>query len=150
MIKPHISSSVLARLLDTTSSYPFERPTFGNWFIYWFYSPLSVWLTYFFFFSLSITEAEAEEYSYSLDKPKEHEAGYDSFITGVCFVTMANYIQIDSCDISEKSSRLRHILNKWVWSKILKFMVHYTLRTCINFQFFCFVNLLFCRSEQSF
>ncbi|KAG4073427.1 hypothetical protein HA402_000651 [Bradysia odoriphaga] len=84
-IKPYINSSVLARLLDATSVEPFARPKF---------------------------EAEAEKYSYSLDKPKEHEAGYDAFITGVCFVTMANYLQIDSCDINEKSSRLRPLLNK--------------------------------------
>ncbi|KAJ6643112.1 Poly(A)-specific ribonuclease PARN, partial [Pseudolycoriella hygida] len=83
-IKPFINSSVLARLLETTSIEPFERPKF---------------------------EAESKEYSYSLDDPKEHEAGYDSFITGVCFATMANYLNI--CDISEKSPRLRQIINRF-------------------------------------
>lgn len=114
-IKPHINSSVLARLLDSTSIDPFERPTFGkNWLLYIFVSTLSTSI------HSIVTEAEAEEYSYSLDEPKEHEAGYDSFITGVCFATMANYLQIDSCDINEKSPRLRHILNRWGFSFLLE------------------------------
>lgn len=67
---------------------------------------------YLMFLTLIVTEADSEEYSYSLDTPKEHEAGYDSFVTGVCFITMANYLKINSCDISEKSSQLRHIMNR--------------------------------------
>ena len=29
---------------------------------------------------------------YSRDTARLHEAGYDSFITGLCFITMANYL----------------------------------------------------------
>ncbi len=30
--------------------------------------------------------------SCSLDTKKNHEAGYDAYLTGLCFITMANYL----------------------------------------------------------
>lgn len=30
--------------------------------------------------------------SYSVDDKKSHEAGYDAFITGICFIAMGSYL----------------------------------------------------------
>lgn len=43
---------------------------------------------------------------------KEHEAGYDSFITGVCFVALANYMKIGITELTPKNARIRKYLNK--------------------------------------
>lgn len=54
--------------------------------------------------------AESPEYGY--EAVKEHEAGYDSFITGVCFIGLVKQLHIKYEDISPKSTQLRNFLNK--------------------------------------
>lgn len=53
-----------------------------------------------------------EEYGYSLDEEKAHEAGYDSFICGVCFVGMAKKVGVPLGEQFEKSAVLRPFLNR--------------------------------------
>ncbi|XP_060523091.1 poly(A)-specific ribonuclease PARN-like [Cylas formicarius] len=43
-------------------------------------------------FGLPKTEVESGKVGYSTDNPKEHEAGYDSFITGLCFLAMWQHL----------------------------------------------------------
>lgn len=53
-----------------------------------------------------------EEYAYSLDDDKAHEAGYDSFICGVCFIGMIKKIGVKLGEQFEKSPALRHYMNR--------------------------------------
>lgn len=43
---------------------------------------------------------------------KEHEAGYDSYITGVCFVALAKEIKVNVSEMTSKNPHLRSYLNK--------------------------------------
>lgn len=56
--------------------------------------------------------AAGEEYGYSLDDDKAHEAGYDSFICGVCFFGMVKKLHVPMGDVLEKSPILRPLLNR--------------------------------------
>jgi len=41
----------------------------------------------------SIPDVEpVEGYSYSVLTEKSHEAGYDAYITGLCFIALSNYL----------------------------------------------------------
>lgn len=53
----------------------------------------------------------APEYGYD-SVTKEHEAGYDSYITGVSFIGLARKMHVSNADISSKSTHLRPFLNK--------------------------------------
>lgn len=55
-------------------------------------------------------EGEGPEYSYT--EEKEHEAGYDSYITGVCLVGLAKDLNINISEISPKNAHIRNFLNK--------------------------------------
>lgn len=59
-------------------------------------------------------EPMAPQYGYTDETIKEHEAGYDSFMTGVCFLGLVRKLNINNKDISSKSPQLRPLLNKWV------------------------------------
>ncbi|KAJ8923107.1 hypothetical protein NQ315_001660 [Exocentrus adspersus] len=61
----HISSNVLKNLLESVSKEPFEIPD---------------------------VVIEEEEVGYSLKDEKEHEAGYDAYITGLSFLAMWKYL----------------------------------------------------------
>lgn len=62
--KDRVSSSNLSVLLDIMGKFPF-----------------------------SIPDVEAiEGRSYSTLTDKTHEAGYDAYITGLCFIAMSNYL----------------------------------------------------------
>ncbi|GJQ72312.1 hypothetical protein Trydic_g3401 [Trypoxylus dichotomus] len=60
-----ISSNVLGHLLETISKPPFVIPKI---------------------------EVEGNGFGYNLNQKKEHEAGYDAYITGVCLLTMWRYL----------------------------------------------------------
>lgn len=64
-LKDLISSNVLPHLVETVNRSPFVIP------------PIEI-------------EENAE--GYDLKDPKEHEAGYDAYITGLCFMAMWNYL----------------------------------------------------------
>lgn len=55
-------------------------------------------------------EADGPEYGYSSEK--EHEAGYDSYMTGVCFIAMAIEMEVKLEDLNSKSAAIRSYLNK--------------------------------------
>lgn len=63
-------------------------------------------------------EPESPEYGYK--DIKEHEAGYDSFMTGVCFLGLVKKLNIENKDISSKCPNLRPLLNKYVFGEIKK------------------------------
>lgn len=58
-----------------------------------------------------LTEAESAEYEYV--ENKEHEAGYDSYMTGVCFIALALELHVKSDELNFKSHQLRNFLNKY-------------------------------------
>jgi hypothetical protein len=37
-------------------------------------------------------ECEEDGHGYTTSNDKYHEAAYDAYITGLCFITMANYL----------------------------------------------------------
>lgn len=61
-------------------------------------------------------EPASPEYGYS--DIKEHEAGYDSFMTGVCFLGLVRKMNINNSDISSKCPQLRPLLNKYVFKNL--------------------------------
>lgn len=62
--KEHIISSNLNVLLDIMNKSPFSIPDVEP----------------------------VEGYSYSVSTEKSHEAGYDAYITGLCFIALSNYL----------------------------------------------------------
>lgn len=62
--KEHVTSSNLNLLLDIMSKSPFSIPDVEP----------------------------VEGYSYSVSTEKSHEAGYDAYITGLCFIALSNYL----------------------------------------------------------
>jgi len=59
-----VSSSNLSALLDTVSKSPFSLP--------------------------DVQSIEGRNYSTGIEKL--HEAGYDAYITGLCFIALSNYL----------------------------------------------------------
>ncbi|KAI4456572.1 poly a -specific ribonuclease/target of egr1 member 1 [Holotrichia oblita] len=85
-----ISSNVLQHLLETVSKSPFSMPKI---------------------------EVEDDSCGYSLSDRKEHEAGYDAYITGVCFLSMWQYLgqkNMDKGVIFENFHLLKPYMNKQV------------------------------------
>lgn len=62
--KEHVISSNLNVLLDIMNKSPFSIPDVEP----------------------------VEGYSYSVLTEKSHEAGYDAYITGLCFIALSNYL----------------------------------------------------------
>ncbi|XP_055310617.1 poly(A)-specific ribonuclease PARN-like isoform X2 [Sitodiplosis mosellana] len=63
-------------------------------------------------FKLPQIEPASPEYGYTETNSKQHEAGYDSYMTGVCFLGLARKLNVNNADISSKSAQLRPLLNK--------------------------------------
>ncbi|XP_031620480.1 poly(A)-specific ribonuclease PARN-like isoform X2 [Contarinia nasturtii] len=61
-------------------------------------------------FKLPKIEPASAEYAYN--KTKEHEAGYDSYMTGVCFIALAKKLNVKNTEFSAKATQLRHLVNK--------------------------------------
>lgn len=61
-----------------------------------------------------VIEWESPEVSYSLDNPKEHEAGYDAFLTGYCFLGLLKHLNIplEEDFNPQKSKMLRQYVNR--------------------------------------
>ncbi|KAL6446904.1 hypothetical protein ACFW04_001363 [Cataglyphis niger] len=86
--KEHVTSSNLNVLLDIVSKSPF-----------------------------SISDVEpVEGYSYSTSTEKSHEAGYDAYITGLCFIALSNYLgklqKSEKAIVLANSPLLNPFLNK--------------------------------------
>lgn len=41
---------------------------------------------------LIFAECEEEGHGYTTSSDKYHEAAYDAYVTGLCFISMANYL----------------------------------------------------------
>lgn len=63
---------------------------------------------------------ENPDHTYSFDFPKEHEAGYDSFLTGYCFLVIAKYLKVELGDKFEpnKSKELNPFLNRIALTRV--------------------------------
>ncbi|XP_063915783.1 poly(A)-specific ribonuclease PARN-like isoform X2 [Zophobas morio] len=87
--KDLIQSTVLKDVLEAVSKDPFQLPT---------------------------VEIEDAGQGYRVEDLKEHEAGYDAYITGLCFLSMWNYLgtlkELSTADIFKDFSLLEPYLNK--------------------------------------
>lgn len=65
-------------------------------------------------------EFEDPQNAYSFDSPKEHEAGYDSYLTGYCFLVFLKYLKVELSDKFEpnKSKELNPFLNRIALTRI--------------------------------
>uniref|UniRef100_A0A182XYR9 Poly(A)-specific ribonuclease RNA-binding domain-containing protein n=1 Tax=Anopheles stephensi TaxID=30069 RepID=A0A182XYR9_ANOST len=83
-IKEHVNSSVLAHVYDAVSRAPFSIPT---------------------------VHPELPDHQYSVDDEKKHEAGYDAYLTGLCFLGLASKFKADLLHL-HKDTTLRHYMNR--------------------------------------
>lgn len=62
----------------------------------------------------TVIEWDSPEVSYSLEDQKEHEAGFDAFLTGYCFLGMLKHLNInlDETFNPQKSQMLRQYVNR--------------------------------------
>lgn len=63
-------------------------------------------------FVLPDVDADGVEYSYDLNNPRQHNAGFDSFLTGICFIAMTTFLKINTIDLIPKSERLAKLKNR--------------------------------------
>ncbi|KAG5676597.1 hypothetical protein PVAND_006420 [Polypedilum vanderplanki] len=64
--------------------------------------------------------------TYSLKSPKEHEAGYDSFLTGYCFLALLDHLNVPLELNFEKSKALAPFLNRIALQRIALPYIHIT------------------------
>lgn len=69
---------------------------------------------------------EDEYNTYSLETPKEHEAGYDSFLTGYCFLLLLNHLKVPLEPKFEKAKELSTFLNRIALQRILHPYIYLT------------------------
>lgn len=108
--KEHINSTVLGHLFETISHEPFCIPKIGI--IKQFKKLYVCTVIMYLFLEIDIENGDC---GYALKDDKQHEAGYDAFITGVCFLTMLQHLgQIDKDKslILPDSNLLNPFLNK--------------------------------------
>ncbi|XP_053689559.1 poly(A)-specific ribonuclease PARN-like [Sabethes cyaneus] len=67
-LKVHVNSSVLGHVFESVQKEPFKMPE---------------------------VTSDFEEYEYSTDDSKQHEAGYDAYVTGLCFLGLTSYFKSD-------------------------------------------------------
>ncbi|KXJ67919.1 hypothetical protein RP20_CCG007690 [Aedes albopictus] len=72
-LKVHIYSSVLAHVFEAVNKAPFIMPDVTCGF---------------------------EEHKYSADDTKHHDAGYDAYLTGMCFLGLVSFFKVDLKDIT--------------------------------------------------
>uniref|UniRef100_A0A182WJC2 Poly(A)-specific ribonuclease RNA-binding domain-containing protein n=1 Tax=Anopheles minimus TaxID=112268 RepID=A0A182WJC2_9DIPT len=83
-IKVDVNSSVLAHVYDAVSKAPFSIPTI---------------------------HAEMPDHQYSVDDKKLHEAGYDAYFTGVCFLGLISRFKVNLMHL-HKDTTLKPYLNR--------------------------------------
>lgn len=82
VFKQLIPSTVLSHVLEKVQQEPFSLPAVGKLnIIFCIICPL-----------YSLIEIEDGFCGYTLNDKKEHEAGYDAYITGLCLLGMWNYL----------------------------------------------------------
>lgn len=104
--KEQIPSSVLKHVYDAVLKEPFKLPTISMYLP--FRLSIEVWAIFHFY----CVNAEADSAEYEYTEIKEHEAGYDSYMTGVCFIGLALELHVKSDELTFKSHHLRNFLNK--------------------------------------
>uniref|UniRef100_A0A182PQJ4 Poly(A)-specific ribonuclease RNA-binding domain-containing protein n=1 Tax=Anopheles epiroticus TaxID=199890 RepID=A0A182PQJ4_9DIPT len=83
-IKVNVNSSVLAHVYEAVSKEPFTIPTI---------------------------HPELPDYQYSVDNEKKHEAGYDAYLTGLCFLGLVSRFNANLLQLP-KDPNLKYYLNK--------------------------------------
>uniref|UniRef100_A0A182SUM6 Uncharacterized protein n=1 Tax=Anopheles maculatus TaxID=74869 RepID=A0A182SUM6_9DIPT len=83
-IKVNVNSSVLAHVYDAVSQPPFSIPT---------------------------VHPELPDHQYSVDDEKKHEAGYDAYLTGLCFLGLVSRFKVNLLQL-HKDTTLRHYMNR--------------------------------------
>uniref|UniRef100_A0A182NHZ9 Poly(A)-specific ribonuclease RNA-binding domain-containing protein n=1 Tax=Anopheles dirus TaxID=7168 RepID=A0A182NHZ9_9DIPT len=83
-IKVHVNSSVLAHVYDAVSKEPFSIPT---------------------------VHPELPDHQYSVEDEKQHEAGYDAYLTGLCFLGLVSRFKANLTQLS-KDTTLKHYVNR--------------------------------------
>ncbi|XP_050074145.1 poly(A)-specific ribonuclease PARN-like [Anopheles maculipalpis] len=83
-IKVNVNSSVLAHVYDAVSKEPFTIPT---------------------------VHPELPDHQYSVDDEKKHEAGYDAYLTGLCFLGLVSRFKVNLLQL-HKDTTLRHYMNR--------------------------------------
>lgn len=73
-------------------------------------------------------EFENPYQTYSLDDPKEHEAGYDSFLTGYCLMAILKYLKVQLSDDFQpnKCKELNPFLNRIALYRIQQPFIYLT------------------------
>ncbi|XP_039448389.1 poly(A)-specific ribonuclease PARN-like isoform X1 [Culex pipiens pallens] len=76
-LKVHVFSSVLGHVFEAVRKEPFKLPE---------------------------VKSGSEEHSYSMDQEKQHEAGYDAYLTGLCFLGLASYFKVDLTNLTNDAT----------------------------------------------
>lgn len=84
-IKSVVKSNVLEHLCETIKKEPFKIP---------------------------LIKSEMKNYSYSMDEKIDHNAGFDSYMTGICFLTLMNYLNIEPNELNPANEKLSNYINK--------------------------------------
>lgn len=72
-------------------------------------------------------EWENINHTYDLDSPKEHEAGYDSFLTGYCLLAFLKYLKVPLANLNpSKCKELNPFLNRIALQRIPTPFIHLT------------------------
>ncbi|XP_055624362.1 poly(A)-specific ribonuclease PARN-like isoform X2 [Toxorhynchites rutilus septentrionalis] len=72
-LKVHVNSSVLGHVFEAVKKAPFKMPE---------------------------VVSELENHQYSQENMKLHEAGYDAYLTGICFLGLISYFKVDTRNLS--------------------------------------------------
>lgn len=68
-IKVHVNSSVLGHVYEAVKKAPFKMPEVAS---------------------------EFKDHQYSPEKMKQHEAGFDAYLTGLCFLGLISFFNVDT------------------------------------------------------
>ncbi|XP_050090652.1 poly(A)-specific ribonuclease PARN-like isoform X1 [Anopheles aquasalis] len=90
-IKVNVNSSILAHVYEAVSKAPFSIPK---------------------------VQSGMPEHGYCVEEQKEHEAGYDAYLTGLCFLGLASRFNMDLQNLT-KDSTLKQYLNKIFIARLL-------------------------------
>lgn len=80
----NVNSSILAHVYEAVSKAPFSIPK---------------------------VQSGLPEHGYCVEEQKEHEAGYDAYLTGLCFLGLASRFNMDLQNLT-KDGTLKQYLNK--------------------------------------
>lgn len=76
-LKVHVKSTVLGHVFEAVQKQPFELPD---------------------------TVSGFDDHKYSLDEQRQHEAGYDAYLTGLCFLGLISYFKVDRNNLANDAT----------------------------------------------